>query len=183
MQMEIIKIKCPWCNAVLSVRDNPANAGKIVTCPVCKKASSFSDFKIVNQENIEECTQYGFVTPAETQLTIGNIISQIDGRSYQLGFGRNVIGRKASNSTANIQIETIGSKRMSREHIVIEVNNIAQKGITHLASLAKDKVNETYVSGQRLTFGDCIVLKHGDRIELPDCTLIFEIPDAEATEI
>lgn len=181
--MEIIKIKCPWCNAILSVKDNPDNVSKSVTCPVCKKASKYSEFRIVNQSNTEDCTQYGFVTPTQEQRVVGTLISKIDGRTYQLIVGRNVIGRMASNSSATIQIETAPSKRMSREHLAIDVKDIPQKGITHYASLFKEKVNETYVSGQQLLYGDCIILKHGDKIQLPDCSLVFEIPDANATEI
>lgn len=181
--MDIIKIKCPWCNAVLSVKDSPDNVVKSVTCPICKKVSKFSEFRTVNQRSEEDCTQYGFVTPKQENNTVGSIISPTDGHVHQLNIGRNVIGRKASNSSANIQIDTGSSKRMSREHIVVDVKDVPQKGMTHYVSLVKEKVNETYVAGQRLSYGDCIILKHGDKLELPDCTLVFEIPDADATEI
>lgn len=181
--MEIIKIKCPWCNAVLSVKDSPENKGKTVTCPVCKRVSKFSEFKIVTQVTTEESTQYGFVTPEQDCSPIGRILSINDGKTFQLNLGRNVIGRKASNTSASIQIETGSCKRMSREHLVIDVKNIPNKGLTHYVSLIKEKVNETFVAGQQLVFGDCITLKHGDKIELPGCALMFEIPDIDATEI
>ena len=121
--MEVIKIKCPWCNAVLSVRDNPDNEGKSVTCPVCKKNALYSQFKRVDlAPKIDEgCTQYAVSQNIQYVEEIGILKSTKSGQSFQLKLGKNVIGRKAANSSASIQIDTNGDKRMSREHIIIEV--------------------------------------------------------------
>lgn len=47
MTNPIIHIKCPFCSAVLSIRDNAANANKSVTCPVCKQKSPITKFTMV----------------------------------------------------------------------------------------------------------------------------------------
>ena len=105
------------------------------------------------------------------------------GVSFRLKVGRNVIGRKATASTADIQIPTAGGKHMSREHLVIEVKKVAGKGFVHYASLYKEKVNVTTINDELLEYGDSIVLKSGDKLKLLDVTILFEIPDDEGTEI
>lgn len=183
--MEVIKIKCPWCNAVLTVRDNLDNEGKSVTCPICKKNALYSQFKRVDiAPQIDEgCTQYAVSQNIQNNEEIGVLKSTKSGQSFQLKLGKNIIGRKAANSSASIQIDTNGDKRMSREHIIIEVVKHPIKGTIYSVSLYKEKVNDTTVAGQKLIYGDCIIIHSGDTIELPNYSLIFEIPDAEATQI
>ena len=71
---------------------------------------------------------------------------------------------------------------MSRNHLVVEVKKVPGKGFVHCVSLYKDKVNETKVNDTQLEYGDCVVLKNGDLLRLPDATLVFEIPDDEKTD-
>ena len=103
--------------------------------------------------------------------------------TFQLKPGRNVIGRKSANSRANFQIHTGEKRSMSREHILIDVKNHPSKGLIHCVSLCKEKVNKTFVGSEQLLYGDCIILKPGDIIKLPDAVLIFDIPDEERTII
>lgn len=194
---EIIQIKCPFCGAVLSVKNQPGIETKNVTCPICKQKSPFLQFKKVTAAaynddpateypHKEECTQYAYEKEEKTQMgemnfTIGKVKVMDSGVSYQLKPGRNVIGRKGSKSGADFQINTGEKRSMSREHIVIEVKKIPAKGYMHYLSLFKERVNQTFIGNEPLLYGDCIVLNHGDLIRLPDATLKFEIPDDEAT--
>lgn len=193
---EIIQIKCPFDGAVLSVRNQPGIETKNVTCPICKHKFPFAQFKRVkaSSDNDEPDTEYpdeestGHGDDSMTKydlpknFILGNVKLMETGMSYQLRLGRNVIGRKASRSEANIQIDTAGKRMMSREHIIIEVKNVPAKGLVHCVSLFKDKINKTFIGNTPLIYGDRIILSHGDIIKLPDATLIFEIPDEEVTE-
>lgn len=123
------------------------------------------------------------INNAPEKLIIGKLIVPSLGVSYQLNAGANVIGRKASASKAHFQIDTGTNKRMSREHLIIEVKRIPSKGFTHHVSLFKERVNKTFVNASQLLWGDKIILQHGDRIKLPDMDLRFELPDEEATQI
>lgn len=193
METNVIKIKCPCCAAVLAVKAQPGIENKNVTCPVCKQSSSFQLFKKIAEKK-SDCTEYpGEHTDyeschTETQInpdvnyTLGKLKVQGLGFSFRLKVGRNVIGRKATASTADIQIPITEGKHMSREHLVIEVKKVAGKGIVHYASLYKEKVNATAINNILLEYGDSIVLKSGDKLKLPDATIIFEIPDDEGTE-
>lgn len=199
---EIIQIKCPFDGAVLSVKNQAGIESKNVTCPICKHKYPFTQFKriipaIYNDEEetdtaypgSEERTKYAYgedtteatQTAKSLNLTIGKVYLTGTNVSFQLKPGRNIIGRRASKSEAEFQIDTGEKRSMSREHIVIEVKRIQSKGFVHYLSLYKEKVNNTYIGNQPLIYGDCIVLNHGDIIKLPDATLKFEIPDGEGT--
>lgn len=197
---ELIQIKCPWCGAVLSVRNVPGIEGKGVTCPVCKQKSPFVQCKRVMPRNTVEKTDYprGERTeyrsdertrlPEKTEvreqenLTIGSLILTPGGKKFHLSPGRNVIGRKAQASTADIMIDTGEGRRMSRKHIVIEVKRVPGKGFVHYISLYKEQCNPTFLGNDPIEYGDTIVLAHGDTITMPDAVLKFEIADGEGTE-
>ena len=194
METEIMKIKCPCCAVVLTVKTKPGIENKSVTCTVCKQSSSFRLFKQITEIKAEHTEYPGEHTSyashrSETQLnidenyTLGKLKVEDSGVSFRLKVGRNIIGRKATASTADIQIPTAGGKHMSREHLVIEVKKVVGKGFVHYASLYKEKVNETAINNESLEYGDSIVLKSGDKLKLPDATILFEIPDDEGTEI
>ena len=198
---DIIKIKCPYCGAVLSVKNQAGIESKSVTCPICKQKSPFKDFKkIIDKPNGDgEHTQYpgsdGEKTSYQTSssdpgtdigtglnFTLGRLKVMPSGPSFQLKPGKNIIGRRASQSSADFQIPMQTSKRMSREHLIIEVKKVQGKGFVHYASLCKQKINKTLIGNEQLEYGDCIVLNHGDVIKFPDVNVKFEIPDEEGTE-
>lgn len=190
---DIIQIKCPFDGAILSVKNQPGIESKNITCPICKHKYPFTQFKRVDKTvntgddpdteypggngHDEEVTDLG-----QLNFTIGRLKVSGAGTTFRLKPGRNVIGRRATKSGADFQIDTGEQRAMSREHIVIEVKKVPSKGFVHYLSLFKEKVNKTWLGNEQLLFGDVIVLNHGDIIKLPDATLIFEIPDDEATD-
>ena len=186
--METLDVKCPWCSAVLRIKSAPGMEGKNITCPNCKHTSPFTQFKAVipREEESVTCFPGGIgndPTPTKENLIIGRLKIPLSGISYQLLPGKNIIGRKASASTANFQIETGENKRMSREHLIIEVKRVPSTGFTHLISLYKERVNKTFINSTELLWGDTLIIQHGDIIKLPDVDIRFEIPDEEATQI
>lgn len=185
---EVIKIKCPFDGAVLSVKNQPGIETKKVTCPICKHTYPFTEFRQVKPaaDNSDPDTKYT-TGDEETDvketanLTLGIVKVTGSNTMFPLHPGRNVIGRKAQKSGADFMIDTGENRAMSREHIIIDVKKIPVKGYVHYISLYKEKVNKTFIGSEQLLYGDCIVLKDGDIIKLPDATLRFEIPDTEGT--
>lgn len=45
---DIIQIRCPFCRAILSVKNQPKIESKNVTCPVCKHKYPFPQFKRID---------------------------------------------------------------------------------------------------------------------------------------
>lgn len=117
-----------------------------------------------------------------TNMIVGRLTVERTGESYQLRPGRNIIGRRAQRSSANFMIDTGNSRQMSREHIIIEVSNEPGRGFVHRISLFKERVNDTFVGRDKIMYGDRMVLNHGDRIQLPDAILKFELPEEDATQ-
>jgi len=188
MESMVIKIKCPCCGAILAVRKQPGIEHKNVTCPVCKESSPFTAYRQVVDRAQHEHTRY----PGEEEtrpaygedtdlgdslnLALGELhVVSANVPVFHLKSGRNVIGREASASSADFRIPTPDSNRMSREHLVIEVKKVPGKGFVHYASLYKQRVNDTRINGERLEYGDCIVLRHGDMLRLPDAVIRFVI--------
>ena len=196
---DIIKIKCPYCGAVLSVKNQAGIESKSVTCPICKQKSPFKDFKKIAEKfkddgehtqypGDDEKTSYQTSSDPGTDIrtglnfTLGRLTCPLLNKPFQLKPGKNVIGRKATQSMADCQIPTESSKRMSREHLIIDIKKVQGKGFVHYASLCKQKINKTYIGNELLEYGDCVVLNHGDVIKLPDAVVKFEIPDDEGTD-
>lgn len=186
--METMDVKCPWCSATLRIRQTSGMEGKSITCPNCKHISPFTQFKVVVPVEEESVTCFGGGhgkghPSAKENLKIGRLTIPFSEISYQLKPGINIIGRKASASTADLQIDTGDDKRMSREHLIIEVKRIPSSGFAHYVSLYKEKVNKTFINTTELMYGDTLVLQHGDIIKLPNLDIKFEIPDEEATQL
>ena len=182
----LIDIQCPNCSSILSVPEVPEMERKFVTCPACKQRSRFNEYKRPNRGG-ELGTQVGDGPGFELveNTVIGQLVDTRDPEHpYKLKEGSNVIGRKASSSTANIQIPMPpGDNRFSRDHLLVEVKQVKGKGIVHYLSLNKEKVNETKLNGSKMNYGETFSLKDKDMIQIPGLTLRFEMPNAEATEM
>ena len=116
---------------------------------------------------------------------IGKLVSLNTGNAYSLSPGRNVVGRMANSSTADIQIpDMTGQRRMSRSHLVINV--LKENGqFVHYASLNSPNVNRTCVNSMPLIYGQQVLLHTGDIIDLPDEPIRFEVDgnNQEETEL
>lgn len=189
MPDSIIKIKCPQCGAVLSVQSAPGIENKNVTCPICSYKGRFTTYRAYVPKQSADSTNYGGSENTEFggggghTKTYSAVLRKDDGNAIELKFGRNVIGRAAENSQADIQLDTHGDKHMSREHLLITINKVAGKGTTGYLSLYKEKVNKTYVNGSQLYYGDTLILKDGDKIQLPGMELIYRLIDDDSTRI
>lgn len=174
---DTLQIRCPWCTAILKIKNQPGIESKSVTCPVCKQKSPFTSFKPVNKpgNNVEVKTELPPLggMPPFTPTGPARLKLLPDGPVFTLKEGRNVIGRKANGSKADIAIDTRGQLRMSREHIIIEVIPSTGGSPQHVISLFKAQVNPTTVNNQPLEYGDTIYLENHAIIELPDARLEF----------
>lgn len=171
------KIVCPVCGSVLRVQADDGINEKFVTCPVCKQRRKFKEYRIVTDNN--EPTQYAGMNQSNAVST-GVLI--IQGHTYNLRLGKNIVGRKGNTSKADIQLPC-ENNRISREHICINVKQIPANGLVHTISLYKQQVNDTFVEDLKLEFGDSMILEHGMTIHLPDVDIRFELPNEESTQL
>ena len=109
------------------------------------------------------------------QSTVHNETAQLEynGHIYRLSEGKNIVGRKAITSTANIQVETL-DRYMSRQHISITVTTLPDQTVKALLSNYQNK-NQTLVNDQPIVAGDTIRLIDGNRIKMGRTTVTFKL--------
>lgn len=173
------------CGAILAIPYQPGIENKKITCPACGKEDYFKNCTPYNdnagssggsanggsaggQQADKEGTD---ILDENTQIAMGHLIV-MNGTAvpyrYDLKTGRNVIGRKSSEQGIDLAIDTGVNKHISRKHIAIDVVTKAGSTPVFRVSLMKQRVNETRVNNMLLQYGDCILLKDGSYIQLPD---------------
>ncbi len=194
MSVNKITIKCPYCASILSIVDQPNLDNKLMKCPVCTKTSPFKSYIRMENRNSEKTeyqsgntqTQYDKKTSVResNDLILGELhVVNSDTQNFRLKMGKNIIGRKADSSKADFQISVKETpSRLSREHLIIDVNRVEGKGFVHTISLYKQQVNDTFVNNEKVYYGESLILHHGDVIKLPDgISIKFIISDSEGT--
>lgn len=166
---ELIIIKCPKCGKHFALTQEPLNPSVKVRCLACHQYTPYSELRPVQEpavEPAEQIEQETIVQQPVPQLPVLRLLTPLS-EEYQLKLGRNVIGRSAATSQADIQIGTAQMKHISREHAVVDVKEEMGSYACYF-SLFKQTLNDTYVSDKKVSFGDSIRLCHGDRLILPD---------------
>lgn len=166
--MEKIKIRCPFCSNVLIVSDNPDNSGKKLRCPVCKQVDFFENFARVEDTPEADSTQIGNRFKAGTAVFRLNY----NGRVYPLSEGFNSVGRKASSSSASIQVDNPEDSGFSRLHFNIEIVKGCDGAWHSYLSNASNK-NPTYLNGIQVGSGEKLGLRSGDIIKSSSTELLF----------
>ena len=192
---QFIQIKCPFCGAVLKVKQQAGLEKASITCPVCKKKSPFSDYENVINKDSEETelprgakpkqdgedpTLYG----ASVNAAIGCLVEK-SGKRWALHLGVNTVGRKLQSNPQQVEIpisDYTGERKMSRNHAKIEVIRLANGSAKHVLYNWQNK-NQTYVGGDPIESGDRIVLNNGMVIKFANIDVRFVIEGSEATTI
>lgn len=173
---ELIKVKCPNCNRLLSINRVPGIEDKLLTCPICRFKSKVS---VYLQGGLaqggygadDEPTQVNFHASENKHGTIGSLY--IGNKEFALKKGQTLIGRLASTSDADMQIPT-NDQYMSRRHAYIMVQETNGR-IEHLLRAARPK-NPIKINGKVLDQEDIVVLNWGDRLMFGHTEIVFERP-------
>ena len=168
MQTKIIK--CPKCGTILEVKNSKNEEFKIVKCPTC---SSQLRVKFQPQQQMQE------VIDAETQIGSGKTDSGKTeiaekpkaskaflvhaGTRYQLAEGRNIVGRMAKDSNADVKIET-KDRYMSRLNTIINVRKVDKELMVSITT--HKNLNPIFVGKVQILDGDEIMLQNGDTITM-----------------
>ena len=194
--MSEIKVKCPTCGKVLRLNETPTINKATFTCPNCKEkhvvgncqrytpapskpaAPSADETRYGNMASAPsqggDETRYAggdeTLVGAPPQPKVGMLVDS-NGAAYQLAVGFNTIGRKASSSTASVQIPT-DDRTMSRNHAVIEVRNAGGQ-LLHILKNGANK-NPSYHNNMLVGPGDQLILNNGDRLKMGNTVLTFK---------
>jgi uncharacterized protein YbaR (Trm112 family) len=168
-----MKVVCPHCTAVLSVRNSKNEAYKEIVCPNCK--ASLRVRFAANQQQADEGkaviggARNNYPDPDKTCIihkSAGSYILSSEGRTYKLKDGLNTIGRRATTSQASIQIETT-SVKMSRNHARLEQLRLPDGGVKLRLSNWQNQ-NPTFVNGMELKGTDVRTIQDGYEIKMAD---------------
>ncbi len=132
-----IFIKCPNCGGELQVTSAEGLESKNAPCPQCKQPNAINDY----------LPKYSL---------------KVDGKNYQLRFGRQWVGRRKEGNEAEVQIpdETM---YMSKKHAIIELRCTAA-GIE--CTFEEHGKNPTAKEGIELINDDIIYLNINDCLTL-----------------
>lgn len=197
--MQIKRIICPKCRAILDVKNSQNEEVKIITCPSCKVALKV---KFPPQQEPVEAKTFlsgrptagsgttqlgspdgrtilGGGTGGSTVLGTPNQGTSVTakltfgGKDYPLKEGQNIIGRQGTTSMATVQIET-ADRYMSRQHCSIEVSTLPDGTKKAILRNYQNK-NQTTVDGQPIENDDTIRLTDGNSITMGHTNVIFKL--------
>ena len=156
--MQIKIVRCNNCKRELEVQNSKNEAIKVVKCPYCGIGLrvKFKDFNVPPIDN-EPGTMLGGIN--KNKATKAVLVC--NGKEYPLRLGNNVVGRKASTSVADVQIDT-KDLYMSRNNSILKVVKAGETlrvGITN-----SENKNPTKVGS--------VILNDGDEFDLSDGTIL-----------
>ena len=154
--MQTVRIKCPGCQAVLEIKNSQGLPEKQFNCPKCGKS-----LKVQFKKNVTDDTE---LTDLPKHQNFTSCMLLLGGREYELNIGMNIVGRKATSSNADIQLDTT-DLYMSRRHARINMRRMGDMSIRVELSNSENK-NATYVNGHILEQEDTIILHDNDVIKM-----------------
>lgn len=184
----MVKIKCPNCGAVLSVKEVSGLNEKVIRCPVCGERQPFSKYKElkpVSEDDTELYKSDSAKGEDETEINTGgkeNTVIVNSGylfdmntqKKYSLKDGVNYVGRSAVSTPekVNVRIDT-SDMGFSRSHLRLEVVKSAEVR-KYKVSIDACK-NLTFLNGEKMEKMDVFFLKDGDTIKSSNVELQFRL--------
>lgn len=177
-----IFIVCPECCQQLSFNEVPGYQNMVVECPKCHFKANASVYQsgahARGAQGADEMPTQ-LVMPPKSAADLGQF--RVVGTSEIQWFkeGSNVIGRRASTSTADIKISN--DPYMSRQHVLIDVIK-TDNGYEHRLIEINSK-NIVKLNGREIQRGDILKLKFGDTLTLGKTDIVLESGSDEATRL
>lgn len=164
--MQTKTIICPICKSTLNVNNSKNEHVKIIKCPVCASQLRVK-FEMEETADDDSDTDYSSFNTDKTiipdKLMFSKAYLVFEGTRYELSEGRNIVGRKAKSSTADVQIDS-GDLYMSRSNSVINVRKTNMGLVVSVANC--ENKNPILVGKVKLQDNDEFALKNGDTITM-----------------
>ena len=176
MSNEKLKVQCPNCKAVLTLKIGvDASADILILCPRCKVKTRLSLMQRVlrkaETEPLEEETEFEAPTLIRPDRSCmkSYLLDVKTGKKYNIKEGVHLFGRMTYKAPplADIPIET-DDMGVSRAHFYLE-KKVSNRVVIYNAK----NMNTTYVNSEPLESGDKMILKNGDMIITADTKLKF----------
>jgi len=186
----IVTIDCIHCGTKLSLDLSTITLEAFaVNCPKCKKGTNnkLADLKEKAQQQARnsammqggENNDKTQVSEGATTMCCGWLIvhdEQTSKQTFELKYGKNVIGRKSVTKPCDIMIDT-NDMAMSRQHCIIEARRTPramQYIITDIGSLNGIFINANLMQPLKKNMEG--LLKDGDTIQLGHTKVVIKLP-------
>jgi hypothetical protein len=144
--------KCPVCGQIVRVADN-IGSDLMHKCKGCGSTDLIKNYISVDN-----------VSVPESRGAVPELVDIIQGKSYPLSVGRQIVGKCKPGSDAQVQIETANAY-VSRYQFYVEVLELPTRYKTCIWCHESAK-NKTKVGDDELAFGDVMVLNDSDIIDV-----------------
>lgn len=188
---QYLKIKCPFCGKILTIKNQEGLEKCVVVCPACNKKSQVASCQRVIFRNDDETdlnsrnkNEESFNHNCVEDNKITGCIVEKSGKRWHLHVGVNTIGRKPLDPTLqpDIPIEDYtGQKKMSRHHAKIEVQILPDGNCKHILYNWENK-NSTFVGNEKIDNNDRIVLNNGMNLKFGDLEIKFVVEKTDYDE-
>lgn len=182
--MEEIILKCMACGAdipisLVSFKSGAADSS--ITCPKCKKTFKPTHEAKQTLQNEQVMPTYQTTRTEIIQPPMDQDVAWLELQTgkglqrYDLTENRSLVGRKTTNSSSDVCIDT-EDKSMSRRHFIITKKTFPGRGTLYVLSDA-NSINHTYLKTNELLqvkANDEYILKNGDLILAGNTTLVFK---------
>ena len=181
-------VKCQGCGVTLEVPQRGSEPQRVVRCPNCSHqiAVTFSlppQPPATNGRGVDTVYAGGGRSGQPTApggqgdtvlappTNIRRALLRIGGHDYELKPGRNIVGRGALGSPADVQIDTT-DRTMSRQHAIMKVTRTADGRLRTLISNYQNR-KAIVVQGVELQQADEVVLTKGATVVMGGTTLTY----------
>lgn len=175
--MQTKTVKCPACGVVLEVRNSQNEEVKIIHCPQCKMALRVRFQRQVDEPMDAETHIPGLSEDNDTVIaglgsSAGKAFIVCDGRKYELREGDNIVGRKASTTTADVQL-AVTDRYISRLNAIVKVRKTGGNLLVTIANYKNQ--NPIKVGAVTLLNDDELVLENGNEFTMGQTKMTLKI--------
>ena len=177
--MSTVNIKCPKCGQTSQVAIPTGVEEMKYACPHCAKSLKLVFKNNQGQEpndsgktklNLPKRKKEEQGGASEATRVPSSVI--FNGREFPLNEGRNIVGRAASSSEADIQLPT-NDMYLSRNHSQITVYLLNDGNVKATFSNYKNK-NKSFVDGQQIEDDEEVILTDGVEIKMGNTIIRFK---------
>lgn len=183
--MQVVQFSCPNCHGAFTLKTPNASAilGKSFCCPKCHYSTPFSSLLKIQQSTPAPFKTHianggGATMPLKTRIATGgtgncnlSLVVESTGRRFPLMPGVHILGRDSSDSRATLKLAPDPYMSRQQARLVIEM-----RGAQPLCQIyALSATNACFVNNQKISSGQAVTLKVGDKILL-GTTIVQLVP-------
>ena len=165
------KVVCPCCGSILSVRNRTGAPSTECECPKCGQTLAVN-FIVAEADTAPVREGANTLLPDKGRWPVSPGRLQAGGITKELRPGRNIVGKQADTSRADIQFP-LDDTGVSREHFDINVRQRTDGAFRVSVSPHKERISYTTVDGLPIQYGGEVLLREGSVIKAHHTRFVY----------